>query len=122
MRSFDEIFLIGFVDVWHILLRVAVRERECCALYMNHDSMPLFERVKDILQTKCNLRDLIGLHRFRFFKAFSTCSHNFAAHHLLIAAKQDALIGQIRMIFCRIWIDIDELDEEVRIAARSADK
>src|SRR5580700_4859576 len=48
--GFDEVGVVGVVDVWYVALRVAVEGREPTTLDLHHDAVTPLERVQHVLE------------------------------------------------------------------------
>ena len=67
LRRANEILIIGQENVRHVLLRIAVDQREPGAADVDHDAMARFEGVQHILQFQLDLRRFLGRERLRLF-------------------------------------------------------
>src|SRR5215831_2885492 len=103
----------------HKFLRIAINDREPCALNHHHDAMSFFKSVSYFIHVKGNLFDLAWSEWLRIFITVSEFSakyfgsyHSFKACHLEIFWIR-------RWIWFIIRQHIDQLYNEVSIGAGS---
>src|SRR5215813_9140251 len=109
LRGPLEVLVLRLIDV-HELLRIAINQREPCALDVDHYPMALLECVIDVWHREGNARNFVRLHRLRLRPAIAVLrAHRLAPHQHLIAVHRIGLsFGE----------DVDQLDDEVGVRAR----
>ena len=95
---FDKVFGLGFENVVHVLLRVAVNQRKPGALDVHHDPVPLLEGMADVLKWQINFRHLARHEWLRFFVAVAESTSNDIATKPFVGIRenQDSVGNQLR--------------------------
>src|SRR5215510_9528655 len=110
LRGLLEVLVLRLIDV-HELLRIAINQREPCALDVDHYPMALLECVIDVGHREGNVSSFARLHRLRLRPTLAVLrAHRLATHQHLIA------VHRIGLFFGE---DVDQLDDEVGVRARS---
>ena len=111
-----EIGFLGFKDVRHKDLRIAVNDGEPGALHLDHHAMPFQKAVVLCVQAEGVLKDRVWRDRRRPFEAGTVASSkHFARHHELIAR-------QIPIFRIMLGVDVNQLDDPISITTCSRRK
>ena len=108
----DVVLVLRLEDILDVLLRVAVDDREPCALHLDHDLVALLEDMVLVNQVNVELGHPVRDERLRLLEALVVA----AAEHL--AGDHELVAAHARLVGVLVGVDVDELDDPVAVGPR----